>query len=72
MIDPYMTAKKESRSRCWNTVGGNMKRWYSLPDDTAPIISKMEDFTMSMYHFTCVAPFVLWCLIGAVASWKNL
>lgn len=24
---------------------------------------------MSMYHFTCVAPFVLWCLIGAVACW---
>ena len=49
-----------------------MKRRYSLPDNTAPIISKMEDFTMSMFHFTCVAPFVLWCLIGAVACWKNL
>lgn len=24
---------------------------------------------MSMFHFTCVAPFVLWCLVGAVACW---
>lgn len=48
-------------------------RWVvKFADDTAPIISKMEDFTMSMFHFTCVAPFVLWCLIGAVACWKNL
>ena len=46
-----------------------MKRWYSLANDTAPIISKMEDFTMSTFHFTCVAPFVLWCLAGAVACW---
>ena len=24
---------------------------------------------MTMYHFTCVAPFLAWCLIGAVACW---
>lgn len=24
---------------------------------------------MTMYHFTCVAPFLSWCLIGAVACW---
>lgn len=24
---------------------------------------------MAMYHFTCVAPFLAWCLIGAVACW---
>lgn len=23
---------------------------------------------MTMYHFTCVAPFLAWCLIGAVAQ----
>lgn len=26
---------------------------------------------MTAYHFTCIAPFLLWCLIGAVACWKN-
>ena len=26
---------------------------------------------MSMYHFQCIAPFLLWCLLGAVAFWKN-
>lgn len=26
---------------------------------------------MTMYHFTCVAPFLAWCLIGAVACWFN-
>ena len=24
---------------------------------------------MTMYHFTCVAPFLAWYLIGAVACW---
>lgn len=24
---------------------------------------------MTMFHFTCVAPFLAWCLIGAVACW---
>lgn len=26
---------------------------------------------MTAYHFSCIAPFLLWCLIGAVACWKN-
>lgn len=24
---------------------------------------------MTMFHFTCVAPFLAWCLIGAMACW---
>ena len=24
---------------------------------------------MTMFHFTCVAPFLAWCLIGTVACW---
>ena len=26
---------------------------------------------MTMYHFQCIAPFFVWCLLGAVALWKN-
>lgn len=26
---------------------------------------------MTAYHFSCIAPFLLWCLISAVACWKN-
>lgn len=26
---------------------------------------------MTMYHFQCIAPFFVWCLLGAVAFWKN-
>ncbi len=26
---------------------------------------------MNAYHFQCLLPFFVWCLIGAVASWKN-
>lgn len=24
---------------------------------------------MTMYHFQCLAPFFVWCLIGAVGCW---
>lgn len=24
---------------------------------------------MSLYHFQCVAPLLVWCLIGAVGCW---
>ena len=42
----YLSAvtKKESRSHCTSSVGG---RWaVKFPDNTAPIISKMEDISM--------------------------
>ena len=26
---------------------------------------------MTMYHFQSIAPFFVWCLLGAVAFWKN-
>ena len=26
---------------------------------------------MTLYHFQCIVPLLLWCLIGAVACWKN-
>lgn len=26
---------------------------------------------MTLYHFQCIAPLLLWCLIGAVACWKK-
>lgn len=26
---------------------------------------------MTLYHFQCIAPLLLWCLIVAVACWKN-
>ena len=59
--------QKESRSHCWRSVGG--KRAVKFPDNTAPIITKMEDFSMTMYHFQCLAPFFVWCLIGIVGCW---
>ena len=66
---PGMTDKQESRSHCWRSVGG---RWaVKFPDNTVPIISKMEDFSMTMYHFQCLAPFFVWCLIGIVGCWYS-
>lgn len=26
---------------------------------------------MTMYHFQCIAPFLLWCLIGIVGCWYS-
>lgn len=66
-----MTAKRKPLT-LYQQRGRQYEEAVKFGDNTAPIIPKMEDFTMSMFHFTCVAPFVLWCLIGAVASWKNL
>jgi hypothetical protein len=48
-------------------VGG---RWaVKFPDNTAPIISKMEDFTMTMYQFSCVAPLAFVFFFGAAVMW---
>lgn len=62
--------KKESRSHCTSSVGG---RWaVKFPDNTALIISKMEDFTMlgyTAYQFSIVGPFALVCFFGAAVMW---
>lgn len=68
----YLSAvtKKESRSHCTSSVGG---RWaVKFPDNTVPIISKMEDFTMlgyTAYQFSIVGPFALVCFFGAAVMW---
>lgn len=55
--------RKESRSHCWRSVGG---RWaVKFPDNTVPIISKMEDFTMIF-----VRVYTVYFLIGTILLWR--
>lgn len=49
------------------------QRWYFSCDRlyTASILTKTEDFSMTMYQFQCVAPAALMFFVGAVAYWRT-
>ena len=61
---------KKAASQCSDRGAATGR--YLLAGITAPIISKMEDFTMlgyTAYQFSIVGPFALVCFFGAAVMW---
>ena len=58
---------KKAASQCSDRGAANGR--YLLAGITVPIISKMEDFTMTMYQFSCVAPLAFAFFFGAAVMW---